>query len=109
MIFIELYIFIIHAKENIGYHYTQSARKKLYWLFFLEVISNLQPHALKRTFCHIWSASFYDYDFYTNLELIYLLVILIHFKIYFIPVMTKLNFQYHYSSLQCKMILQKSF
>ncbi len=26
-----------------------------------------------------------------------------------IPAMTKLNFQHHYSSLQCHMILQKSF
>ncbi len=27
----------------------------------------------------------------------------------FIPVMVKLNFQHHYSSLQCHMILKKSF
>ncbi len=39
MIFIELYIFIIHAKENIGYHYTQSAIKKLYWLFFFKLLA----------------------------------------------------------------------
>jgi len=35
--------------------------------------------------------------------------ILIYFKMLFIPVMAKLNFQHHYSSLQCHMILQKSF
>ncbi len=34
--------------------------------------------------------------------------ILIHFKMQFIPVMATLNFQHHYSSLQCHMILQKS-
>jgi len=35
--------------------------------------------------------------------------ILIYFKIQFILVMAKLNFQHQYSSLQCLMILQKSF
>ncbi len=32
-----------------------------------------------------------------------------HFKIEFSPVIAKLNFQHPYSSLQCHMILQKSF
>ncbi len=36
--------------------------------------------------------------------------ILIYFKIYFIPAMAKLFFfSSHYFSLQCQMILQKSF
>jgi len=32
--------------------------------------------------------------------------ILLYFKMYFIPVMVKLNLQHHYSSLQCHMIFQ---
>jgi len=32
-----------------------------------------------------------------------------YFKIKCIPMVAKLNFQHHYSSLQRKMILQKSF
>ncbi len=35
--------------------------------------------------------------------------VLIYFKMKCIPVREKVNFQYHYSSLQCHMILQKSF
>jgi len=31
------------------------------------------------------------------------------FKMVFIPMMAKLNFQHHYSCLQCHMILQKLF
>ncbi len=42
------------------------------------------------------------------LGVVIVISILIYFeKIYF--VMVKLNFQHHYSSLQCHMILQKSF
>ncbi len=33
----------------------------------------------------------------------------IHFQIEFIPVMVKLNFQHHYSSLQCHMIRNHSY
>ncbi len=36
-------------------------------------------------------------------------IILIYFFNVFIPVMTKLDLQHHYSSFQCHMILQKSF
>jgi len=32
-----------------------------------------------------------------------------YFKMLFILVMAKLNFQHHYSSLQCHLILQKLF
>jgi len=32
-----------------------------------------------------------------------------YFKIQFIPVIAKLNVQHHYSSLQCHVIIQKSF
>jgi len=35
--------------------------------------------------------------------------ILINFKMSFIRVMVKLNFQHHYFSLQCRTILQKTF
>jgi len=38
-----------------------------------------------------------------------LFYIVIYSKMSFIPVMSMLNFQNHYSSLQCHMILQKSF
>jgi len=38
---------------------------------------------------------------------IYIFFILVYFML-FIPVIAKLNFQHHYSSLQCHMILQKS-
>ncbi len=43
----------------------------------------------------------YDYK-------IYYLSVLINFKMESIPVILKLNFQQHYSSLQCHMILQIS-
>jgi len=33
----------------------------------------------------------------------------IYFKMYFIPVLSKMNFQHHHSSLPVHMILQKSF
>ncbi len=36
-------------------------------------------------------------------------VLSLYFKMKIIPVMAKLYFQHHYSSLQCYMILQKSF
>ncbi len=43
--------------------------------------------------------------YYNNRKVFF---ILIHFKMQFIPVMAKLNFQHHYSNLQCHIILQKS-
>jgi len=64
-----------------------------------------KPMLTKAAF--IWSKYSYIVIYYYNLKITILYFII--FFMYFIPVMAKLNFQHHYSSLQCHMILQKSF